>query len=173
MLRNSRILLTPLEEEDLATSYLWINSHEMMLLLGAQPRFRTMTEVFHWWSGLSQKKDYQLWAIKTLKGEMIGQVDLDEIDLFHRSAKIGVMIGDSRFRRQGYAREALEAVHRYAFEVLALHRLGAEILGCNEPAQELFRSMGYEQEGSLRQAYLYKGERVDITIWGRLVQDDK
>ncbi len=54
---------------------------------------------------------------------------------------------DKELRRQGYAKEALRAVIRLAFEGLDLHRLEANIMPRNEASLALVRSCGFRMEG--------------------------
>lgn len=53
-------------------------------------------------------------------------------------------------RRQGLAREAVEAVVEYAFETLGVRRVFADIDPDNQPSLSLLDNLGFEREGYLR-----------------------
>ena len=78
----------------------------------------------------------------------IGIADLINFDPRHRRAEIGIVV-EQPHRRKGYAREALEALHDYARRVIHLHQLYVIISVDNQPARQLFHSMGYRTTATL------------------------
>ncbi len=78
----------------------------------------------------------------------IGIADLINFDPRHRRAEIGIVV-EQPHRRKGYAREALEALHDYARRVIHLHQLYVIISIGNQPARQLFHSMGYRTTATL------------------------
>lgn len=69
-----------------------------------------------------------------------------------QSATIGYWIGKP-YARQGYMREAINAVTHFAFTRLDLSRIQAGCLKENIPSRSLLESCGYKYEG-VAQAYL-------------------
>ena len=78
----------------------------------------------------------------------VGIADLINFDPRHRRAEIGIVV-EQPHRRKGYAREALEALHDYARRVIHLHQLYVIISIGNQPARQLFHSMGYRTTATL------------------------
>ena len=78
----------------------------------------------------------------------VGIVDLVNFDPRHRRAEIGIVV-EQPHRRKGFAREALEALHDYARRVIHLHQLYVIISIGNQPARQLFHSMGYRTTATL------------------------
>jgi RimJ/RimL family protein N-acetyltransferase len=106
------------------------------------------------------------WAVAlTPRGPAIGECDLSEIDLHHRRAEIGYL-----FRRaawgQGYAREAMTRVVRYAFEDLGLERLSARFHAGNDASQRALEALGFSYEGTLKGHVRRDGERRDCVLYG-------
>ena len=60
---------------------------------------------------------------------------------------------------------------RHAFNELDTHRIHAEIPATNEAAQKVVISLGFRQEGLLKQAIIRGDERIDNQIWGLLPED--
>ena len=82
--------------------------------------------------------------IESLKsGSPIGAVDLFDIDPFHRRAGVGVLIYDRHDMGQGYASSALQALIRYAFQILQLNQLWCNVLASNTASLNLFKSKGF------------------------------
>ena len=78
----------------------------------------------------------------------VGIADLINFDPRHRRAEIGLVI-EQPYRRKGYAKDALAALHDYARRVIHLHQLYAIISIDNLSARELFQSMGYHTTATL------------------------
>ena len=54
-------------------------------------------------------------------------------------------------RDQGYGRQAIRLLKRYAFEELKAHRLWLSVKEFNARGRALYRSEGYVEEGTLRE----------------------
>ena len=67
-------------------------------------------------------------------GKMIGTAGFAQIDTENRSAQIGYVL-NPRYRGRGYAPEAAEAVMRYGFYKLGLHRIEARCMHQNEASK--------------------------------------
>ena len=84
---------------------------------------------------------------------LIGAITLDNIRRGPAQAgTTGYWIGEP-FARQGYMREALQAVVNYAFTVMDLSRVEAGCLPENNPSRRLLEQCGYKYEG-VAQSYL-------------------
>lgn len=87
-------------------------------------------------------------------GRIVGTININNIvrgSLL--SASLGYYVG-ADFAGQGYMREGLELVKRYAIEDLGLHRLEANIQPQNEASIALVRGSGFHYEGD-SPAFLY------------------
>ena len=103
-------------------------------------------------------------------GTFIGTIGLNHLSLYSKKAEIGFELDPAHWRR-GYAAEAIQAVLEYAFETLALHRMGAVTFLENEASVQLLKRLGFEEEGILR-GYLYQdGSSHDGRIFSLLQPD--
>jgi len=103
---------------------------------------------------------------------LIGVVGLSNIDAHHQSAEFGrFMIGHPRFKSAGCGREAAYLVCDHAFNTLGLNRVWAEVIAGNERALGLYQSIGFEQEGVLREHILKGGHYVDVVRIAMLAAD--
>jgi ribosomal-protein-alanine N-acetyltransferase len=84
---------------------------------------------------------------------LLGAITLDNVRRGPaQSATLGYWVG-LPFVRQGYMREAIEAVTHYAFERLDLSRLEAACLPENAASRALLEKSGFKYEG-VAQSYL-------------------
>ncbi len=94
-----------------------------------------------------------LFLIRRSDDAVLGAITLDHIRRGPSQAgTTGYWIGQA-YARQGYMREAIEAVVHYAFTTLDLSRIEAGCLPENTPSRALLESCGYKYEG-VAQAYL-------------------
>ncbi len=72
------------------------------------------------------------------------------------------------FERQGHMKEGLRAAIRYAFKVLKLHRLEANIQPANAASRFLVVACGFQQEGYSPRYLKIAGRWRDHERWARL-----
>jgi len=72
---------------------------------------------------------------------------------------------------QGYMREALRAIYAWAFETMAIERIEAQVHPRNAPSLALLKTLGFVEEGLLREAGLWLGERRDLVQLGLLKRE--
>ncbi len=117
-----------------------------------------------WYSlHMPERIDYRL----EVRGKLVGSITLNSIRWFNHKAKISVFIKKSE-QNKGYAKRCLNIIINHCFNMLNFHRLEAEIVDYNEKSIKLFESLGFEQEGTLREAKYYEGKYHDIYVYGLL-----
>ncbi len=101
-----------------------------------------------------------------LKGEErpIGVISLMNISEANDSAELSVIVGHPEDRHQGYGAEAIDAIVRYGFEELGLHRVGLSVFEFNEGAISTYEKLGFREEGRLRQALKRDGTFHDAIL---------
>ncbi len=80
--------------------------------------------------------------IELVTGETIGTIDLFDIDAHNKRAGIGIVIID-KFRKKGYAADAINALVSYCFKHLNLHQLYCNIEKSNTDSLHLFEKSGF------------------------------
>jgi ribosomal protein S18 acetylase RimI-like enzyme len=84
----------------------------------------------------------------------------------HRSIEVKrLIIGEPG---QGTGRRALEAVIRLAFGELGAHRLWLDTFVDNARARHLYTSLGFREEGVLREAYCRDGRYKSLVLLSML-----
>jgi ribosomal-protein-alanine N-acetyltransferase len=85
----------------------------------------------------------------------------------HASAGLGYELGRS-YWRQGYMSEALRAVIRFSFERLELNRIQALVMPGNKASAGLLQSLGFQNEGLLREYAFFKDRFQDLYCFSLL-----
>lgn len=103
-------------------------------------------------------------------GEVIGSCGFFRFEDDFQRAEMGYELRRA-FWRQGIMREALTAILDYGFQTMGLRRVEAVVMEGNEPSAALLRSLGFTQEGTLRQRAAFHGRFWDEWYFGLLREE--
>ena len=104
------------------------------------------------------------------EGGLCGLVEVRDIEREHSQAELSFWLA-AEVWGQGYMSEVVQAVVRYAFEVLCLNRLYAYHMVRNPASGRVLEKNGFTQEGLLRQRVRKWGQFEDVLQWAILRQD--
>jgi [ribosomal protein S5]-alanine N-acetyltransferase len=96
--------------------------------------------------------------------KIIGYINIHNICAVHRSADIGIRIGDERHRSQGFGKEALAVALNYCWNHLNLERVGLVVFRHNARAIAAYSACGFKKEGVLRHFLFVDGAWVDLVL---------
>lgn len=103
-------------------------------------------------------------------GQLAGVINLYNFSRQNRRCDIGYMLGRD-FWGKGYMQEAMATLIDYAFRVLRLHRIEADIDPRNAASAKLLKSLLFVHEGHLRERWIINGEICDTDLFGLLRSD--
>jgi RimJ/RimL family protein N-acetyltransferase len=110
--------------------------------------------------------------IRTIDDDrLVGFVAVCGIEWANRHGWVAVGLGEAADRGHGFGLEAVSMALRYAFHELALHRLSLDVIASNERAISLYRKLGFQEEGRLRERVLRDGKVEDLIYMGLLSRD--
>ena len=111
----------------------------------------------------SQGAFYDWAVVDKESGKMIGTCGFTKIDAAHDRGEIGYVLNPD-FHRKGLAPEAAEAVLRFGFEILGLHRIEVRFMIENTASRKVSEKIGMTFEGEERESMLVKGHYRTIGI---------
>lgn len=155
MLRGENMYLTNLDAANAETARGWINDPEVnRWLLSGQIPVSSIAEVEFYAAAerrFAERSGFMFEIHVADSGLYIGNCSLDGVDLIHRHAEVGIMIGDVSQQNHGYGRDAIRTLLRFGFDTLGLHRIEIRYAVPNERASHLYHSIGFKNCGVLRQ----------------------
>lgn len=102
---------------------------------------------------------------------VIGTLSYREIRRdFYDSCIIGYKM-DKTKRRLGYCKEAIQLGDKLMFTEFGLNRIEATVRPINKPSMRLLESIGYTNEGLLREKIKINGEFMDHYLYALLKRD--
>ena len=104
---------------------------------------------------------YRFWIYKKENEKLIGNICLSNIVRgAFQSCHIGYKLGEKEMNK-GYMSESLEAVIKFAFENLKLHRLEANIMPRNSASMKLVKKIDFREEGLAKRYIKINGKWED------------
>jgi len=149
-LANKTINLRAPEPEDLDLLYSWENNTTVWQISGTLvpfSRFVLKQYLENTGKDIFEMKQLRLIIQLNRNKRPVGAIDLFDFDPFNSRVGVGILIADPSDRRKGYAREALETVMTYCFDVLQLHQIYCNIASGNQSSIKLFAAAGFELIG--------------------------
>jgi dTDP-glucose pyrophosphorylase/predicted acetyltransferase len=166
--KGERIYLRDIRMFDLQGNYpRWMNDKEVVRYLESRFARQTKPNIREFVRKTLANENAVFLAIMAKNHIHIGNIKLS-IDRIHKTAEIGIVIGERAYWGKGYATEAIKTVSRYAFGELGLHKLTAGVYSDNIGSLRAFLKAGFVEEGRLREQYISDGKRVDRIIVGRI-----
>ncbi|MCF6130538.1 GNAT family N-acetyltransferase [Flavobacterium sp. AS60] len=101
-------------------------------------------------------------------GLPIGDCGFHTWNKTHNRTEVFYLLRNESDKRKGYMTEALEAVLKFGFTELNLHRIEALIAAENEPSLRLLLRYGFTKEGTMREDYLVNGKNEDSECYSLL-----
>ena len=171
MILGDRIRFRAVEREDLPLFVSWINDPEVrQYLLMDLPMSQVQEE--NWYEDMLKQDPRRhplVIEITTDQGwHPIGTISLFDFQDTHRSAELGIMIGDKKNWNKGYGQEAVKLLCKHGFETLNLHRIYLCVYALNLRGIRAYEKAGFVHEGRKREAIYHKGEYIDLVEMGIL-----
>jgi ribosomal-protein-alanine N-acetyltransferase len=95
---------------------------------------------------------------------IIGVIDLYNINEKSKKLKLGYWIGH-KYRRNGYATEAVKKIIEYVFENFEIEKIIATTLVNNLASQKFLEKLGFEKKKVLPKDRFLDGKYVDSVQW--------
>jgi len=164
VIEGERVLLRRMCREDTADVVRMRAEPEVQAQLFSE-RPPTIEEHLRWLADMEARGDrHEFMIVERASGRSVGTIGLSRIDLVNRRAEYGVLIGEPGARGKGLAAEASRLLLAYAFGTLGLRRVYLHVLARNADALRLYRRVGFQPEGVLRQHVRKGDEFLDVAV---------
>ena len=172
-IRTERLMLRGMRELDAEDMFEYASDPEVTryLLWSAHKSLAYTKEYLAYIESRYALGDFYDWAI-TLSdsGKMIGTCGFTKIDTVNHLAEIGYVLNPA-YHHMGIAREAADAVMRFGFDTLGLHRIEARFMVGNDASRAVMERLGMTYEGEERDAVFVHGKYVTVRKYARLASD--
>ena len=150
-LESDRLKLIPLGLAHHTVSYvIWMNDPEVNKFLESGGDY-TLDKLYAFLKEV-ERANILFWAIHLKESNKhIGNIKIDPINLKHRYAEYGIMMGDRDEWGKGYAKEASILVLNFCFsKKIDLRKVNLGVHAKNTGAVELYKKIGFNEEGRFK-----------------------
>ena len=112
----------------------------------------------------------QLVIVRNSDSKVIGTALLFNFNEGSNRLELGYALGRAHWK-QGYAAEALRGLLSHVLTIWRIRRLEAEVNPSNVASNALLKSLGFTQEGYLRERWVAKGATYGVNIYGLLAAE--
>lgn len=113
-----------------------------------------------------------IFAVTLKDGTFIGTVYLHVRNHIHRLAEISYLL-DPAYWGKGLGSEAVQTILKWAFGQLKMHRIVARADRANTNSTNLLRRNHFNEEGVMREDFLFKGKWRDSVLYSLLEDEFK
>lgn len=132
-IEGPRIYLSPVNADDVETYTKWINNMPLSLGLGSASQSYSLLREKNVLENLA-KENHNYAIVLQETDELLGNCSLFAINDVHRTAELGIFIGEETARKKGYGTEAIQLLTEYGFKILNLNNIMLKLYEFNHPA---------------------------------------
>ena len=167
-LQGQRVLLRDLCLDDVTDRYVeWMNNPQVNRYMESRFQIHTVETLSLQLNMFHDRGDHLFAIIEKSTGIHIGNLKIGEVNRYHQTADIGLMIGDPTCWGKGYASEAIQLGTNHAYQSGLISRLICGSYVSNIGSISAFIKSGYKIEGTKIGHVLFEGRREDCVIMGR------
>ncbi|MCJ7824273.1 MAG: GNAT family N-acetyltransferase [Anaerolineales bacterium] len=176
MIFGERIRLRALEREDLPRFVEWFHDPEVRAGISLFMPL-SLAEEEQWYEEMIKKDPIEhTLSVDVRNGEEwthVGNCGLFDLEPQSRRMELGVIIGERSSWDQGFGTDVVRTLLGHAFETLNLNRVVLRVYETNLRAIQVYKKIGFIEEGRLRQDHFIDGKYVDVVIMGVLCAEWK
>ena len=167
MLKGNLIELHAIEESDLKQLQEWRNDPEIRQYFREYRELSIAQQRIWYQEKVINDPDTLMYTMRiSTSGEMIGCCGFNHVNWIHRRGEISLYVGKSSayIDSEGYAADGISLLLDYGFSQLGLMRIWTETYSFDEKKRALLTSLGFQEDGILRNNYYLSGKWWDSIV---------
>ena len=173
LLENENLSLRTPEPEDLEFLYKWENDTDVWkygAAISPYSKYILRQYIEDAQTDIFQSKQLRFMIVLHENKTVIGTIDLYDFDAINSRCGVGIYI-DKKWRKKGFAMQALSILENYAFNFLKTNQLYAIIPVNNKASLLLFQNSKFLQTGVLKQWISIEDKYEDAIVVQKINSD--
>lgn len=169
-LSGEHVCLRSIQESDASEDYCrWMNDSEVNQYLESRFQPWSIEQIKEFVRIMRADANSVFFAIVDKDSDKhIGNLKIGPLRREHKTAEIGLVIGDKNYWGRGVGTEAVELACDFIFNSLNYRKATAGAYSVNESSVKVFQKCGFVIEGVRKKQSLCNGQYVDSVILGKL-----
>lgn len=164
-----KIILRPIEQEDLNYLVKWRNDEDIFSQLGGGYFPVSKTEMAQWMPNFCKNDKANVRFIIQMENKPVGYISLTNINYINRNAELGIYLGEQNCRGKGIASQALKQLESFASNHLGLFKIKLLVNSKNTAAIRMYKKNDYEYVGTYQKERLINKEWLDVDIMEKVI----
>ena len=172
-LETKRLILREIKIADAKDIFIFYSDEEVMNLYerSTHKTIKDTNKLIKRFAKNHKERKAILWGITTKDSNLIiGVCGFNRWRPNRFVAQITFIVS-KEYWNKGISKEALDAVVQYGFEKMGLNRIEGMSLPENIPSIKLFKKLGFQEEGILREYAFFRGQFRDFKMFSLLKKD--
>lgn len=171
MLSGINVSLRPIELKDLKYLNKWKNTEEVFKYLGGGFFPVSKDTQSTWMNNIIDTTNGNIrYIIEDKESNPIGFIGLYSIHNIHRTAEIGLYIGELEQHGKGYAYEAYSIFEKFIYNYLNIRKIKAFVVSSNSSAIKFWHKCNFKNVGIFYKDRYIDGEFVDVIIMEKFLE---
>ena len=166
---RSDVRLTPLSSERAESMYRWMQDASVRENVGLRTE-PSLERTLAWIAAAENNSAMRAYAI-VADGQHVGNVVLDKLDSYLKSARLSMYIGEKTSRGKGLGVTAAYMAAAKGFGELSLNKLWLTVHVHNYSAMNVYSKLGFTVEGIHREEFILEGRPVSVFYMGLLKKE--
>jgi len=161
---GEKCYLSPIDPDDAELYATWLNDTEVTDYLNLATAVISIEGEREILQRLSREQNYAIVNIEN--NELLGNVGLVSVNHIHRTAEMGIFIGNKDYWSKGYGLEAISLFIDYCYKKLNLNNITLRTYSYNTRAIRCYEKAGFKKVGELREAL-----RINLKDYNIILMD--
>lgn len=169
---GEKVYLSPISADDTETFLKWLNDEEVAVNLTAMPDLFSLSNEKGFVEELA-KNNNTFSIIDAQTDKLIGNCGFVNERQVHRTAEIGIIIGEKDYWSKGYGSEALKLLLDFGFKVRNYNNIALYVHSYNKRAIACYEKAGFKKQGVKREALMFGDRKFDLIYMDILSPEHK
>ena len=162
-MQEDRISIRKFEEKDIKNKIKWINDSNNNQFLHYELPLE-YEKTLNWFNkNINNENRFD--AVIEYEKIPVGIIGLLNIDYKNKKAEYYITLGENQYKGKGIAYQSSIMLLKYAFNELKLNKIYLYTEVENVRAQKLFKKLGFNKEGILKEDLIINNEKKDRYIY--------
>jgi ribosomal-protein-alanine N-acetyltransferase len=168
---SENLVLKNVFSHDVSMAYIgWLSNPIVNQFLEVRHQTVTLDSQKKFVDEINSSTDSYIFGIHLNDNLMVGTIKVGPINIFHKSAQIGILVGATEYHGKGIGTEAIGSVCSAFKNAKLVRKANAGVLSPNLGSLKAFEKNGFVKEGVRSQQYLdSSGQGVDEILLGKLL----
>ena len=166
---GTKCYLAPIDMGDSERYAVWLNDMQVAEYLKTASSVISLESEMEILGSLSREHNYGI--VDLQNDQLIGIIGLLAVNHLHRTAELGIFIGDTNYWGKGYGRGGISLLLDYAFKKLNLHNILLRVYDFNQRAIACYEKSGFKKIGEIRDGFVRNLQYHNIVLMDILPTD--